>query len=204
MGSFKETKCTECNFKIVTEGRDNFYIDHETDELKEFMYLQLTRIDEEDMKIFGHTERTYCPNCDKLIKSFVITETAYSKEESINRLEEIIKRTDINENHNIDLLIGFQEKDERIRIAFNEDREKEIIDNEFLEKFRNSENVLTIVEFEESRDFETVEEYREYEKTKDTRKLTVLNAIKIYRNFQDKKCHICENNLEIGHMVNID
>ena len=51
--------------------------------------------------------------------------------------------------NNIELLIWFQENEERERIQWDNGEEKsEINDNEFLKKFRKNENILTIVQVE--------------------------------------------------------
>ena len=100
MVGFSEVLCTNCNFKIIVHGVDHFYIDYKTDKLKEFMWLMRTEIDWNN-EIFGHIHRTYCPSCDKIIKTYIITKSKYSKEESIHKLENILKKSDINENDNI-------------------------------------------------------------------------------------------------------
>ena len=80
MGSINGMSCSHCDFKIILEGIDSFYVDHNTDELIEYILLMMTRIDE-DNKMSGHIERTYCPDCDKLIKTYIIAESKYSEEE---------------------------------------------------------------------------------------------------------------------------
>ena len=91
MGSIYGISCSKCDFEIILDGLDSFYVNHNTDELIEYIVLMLTRIDE-DNKISGHIERTYCPDCDKLIKTYIIRESQYSEGEYINKLEEIIKK----------------------------------------------------------------------------------------------------------------
>ena len=132
MTGFSEVLCTNCNFKILLHGVDRFYIDYKTDKLKEFMWLMSTEIDWNN-EIFGHIHRTYCPNCDKIVKTYIITKSKYSKEESIHKLEEILKESDINENANIDFLYNHQ-KYHMPQIILLKGK-KEYYNNEFLEKF---------------------------------------------------------------------
>ena len=107
MGSINGMSCSHCDFKIILEGIDSFYVDHKTDELIEYILLMMTRIDE-DNEISGYIERTYCPDCDKLIKTYIIRESKYSGEESINKLEEIIKNSDINDKEQIKFYSDFE------------------------------------------------------------------------------------------------
>ena len=59
-----------CDFKIILEGIDSFYVGHKADELIEYILLMMTRIGE-DNEISGYIERIYCPDCDKLIMPIV-------------------------------------------------------------------------------------------------------------------------------------
>ena len=207
MGNLTEMECTVCDFKIITDGYDRFYVDYNTGELVEFMFLRLTEIDDNN-EMYGHIKKTYCPNCDKIIKTYMITESKYSEEESINKLEKIIKKSDVNEAHNIDMLIGFQEHDEYIRKSFGDEGEEKIINNDFFERFRENENILPIVQFENylgTADFKTVEEYCEHEKNMRCGKIICPQCgEQLYREFQAKKCPICDNELAFGYMLDID
>ena len=93
--SLTEIKCSNCNFKIIPDGANIFYIDHKTYELVEYMSLMLSKRDETYM--WGHIEKTYCNNCDKLIKTYIIRESKYSKDESIIKLKKLLEKSDINE-----------------------------------------------------------------------------------------------------------
>lgn len=207
MGSFSEILCTHCNFKITLDGVNQFYIDEKSNELVEYMSLMLTKIDYTN-KIFGHIERTYCPDCGKLIKTYIITESEYPKEESINKLEEIIKKSDINEKDNIELLIEFQEDEKVLHRALNDGKEDKFINNEFIEKFKSNKNILTKVQFEKKlsfSDFETVEEFSERARKLEDTKINCPQCDRIlYRNFHLGKCPICEHELIFGHQVMID
>lgn len=176
MGSIRGISCAHCDFNMILEGLDSFYVDHKTDELIEYILLMLTRIDEEN-KISGHIERTYCSDCDKLIKTYVINESKYSEEESINRLEEIIKKSDINDKEQIEFYSGLA-------------REKP---NECIIKFMKNENILPIVLYE------PIDENSIYEDSNCNRKINCPQCgKKLYRNFHEIKCPICGNYLDFG------
>ena len=205
--SLTEIKCSNCNFKLIPDGANIFYLNPKTNELVEYMSLRLSKRDETIM--WGHIEKTYCYNCDKLIKTYLIRESEYSKDESIIKLRKLLEKSDFNEKHNIELLIWFQEDEERERNQWDDGEEKsEIIDNEFLEKFRKNENILTIVQMEKyykSIFFETVDEAIEYEKKVNNSKINCPQCNKqLYRNFHAKKCPLCESELIMGISVDID
>lgn len=204
MWSFYEILCTHCNFKIINGGVDNFYIDCKTNELVE--YFQGMIFIERDGDIFGHIKRTYCPKCNKLIKTYIITKSEYSKEESIHKLKKKLNNSNIEEKKNIDLLMEIQkDHNEILRIS---NKEEELFNNEFLEKFKTNNNILTKVQFEKDLDicdFETIEEYDEYEKRKEDCKITCPQCGEmVYRSFHIGKCPICENKLTFGIRAMLD
>lgn len=205
MVGFSEVLCTNCNFKIIIHGVDHFYIDYKTDKLKEFMWLMRTEIDWNN-EIFGHIHRTYCPSCDKIIKTYIITKSKYSKEESIHKLEDILKKSDINENDNIDFLYNHQKYHLPPIRAYKD--KKDYFNNEFIEKFRENENILTKVQFEkkvDSSDFETYEEYGDFRKKMEDSKISCPKCGKqLYRSFHVEKCPICENELIYGIHTRVD
>ena len=165
----------------------------------------LTEIDGSN-EIFGYIEQTYCPDCDKLIKTYVITESKLSKEESISKLEEIIEKTDINEKKNIELLLYFQEGKREEALRWGEDFDEDI-NNEFLERFAYDENVLALVEFKEDleiSDFESIDEYIDYEYGMNAKINCPECKKELYREFKRDKCPICGNELEFGYSANID
>ena len=196
MGSFYDIGCSNCDFRMGMEGYDQFYIDHNSGELVEYMLLMMTRIDSEN-ELSGYIERTYCPDCDKIVKTYIITESKYLVEESINKLKELLKISDINETRNIDLLISFYEGEEG-----------EISKNKFLDKFRKNENILTVALFEERKsmcDFETNEEFYEHLEQIRNYKINCPKCGKqLYRNFHAAKCPKCGNKIIFGDMVMLD
>lgn len=182
MGSINGMSCSHCDFKIILEGIDSFYVDHKTDELIEYILLMMTRIDE-DNEISGYIERTYCPDCDKLIKTYIIRESKYSGEESINKLEEIIKNSDINDKEQIKFYSDFE-------------GEKP---NKFLKKFMKNENILSIVLYE------PFDENSIYEDSDRNSKINCPQCgKKLYRNFHGIKCPICGNYLDFGFSAMLD
>ena len=204
MGRFFEILCANCNFKIIIGGYDNFYIDHKSNELVEYMPLMLSEIDRKN-EIFGYIEQTYCPGCDKLIKSYIITESKLSKDESISKLEEIIEKTDINEKRNIELLLYFQQEPKVDAILGRKDFDEDI-NNDFLQRFESNENVLTLVEFKEAlnrSDFESMDEYIEYDYGMNAKINCPECKRELYREFKGDECPICGNELEYGCGANI-
>ena len=204
--------CTKCDFKWVGWEVDRFYVDNETGELEEY-FQGILKINH-DGDIFGKIYRTYCPTCDKLIKTYSIRESKYSKEESIKKVEELIKKSDVNESMDIDLLIMFSGPGEGEKSNY-----------EFIEKFRNNENILTIVRFEElgTRDIEDVKkmfkkkgidwndvpfEFRErflkYEKNIKPEIDCPKCGREYNRTFHSKKCPICGEELKSEHLAALD
>ena len=207
MSGIHEAICENCNFKILTGGKDKFYIDCTTGELVEFMHLPLTKIDD-NHKIIGQIMRNYCPNCDKIIKTYLITESRYSEEESINILEEILKKSDINETDIINLVIDFIDIEKETAESFGDELPDEEFDIEYYERFKNNENILTVIQFEnyQAEDFEDPNEYLKYIKIdKYKSKINCPECEKeLSRAFKEKTCPICDNELICGFGVDID
>ena len=142
-----------------------------------------TRIDE-DNKMAGYIERTYCPDCDKLIKTYIIRESKYSEEESISKLEEIIKKSDINDKEQIEFYADFEGEEP----------------NEFINKFLNKENILSIVCFEP---FDEDSFY--YKDINHDIRINCPQCDKeLFRNFKAEKCPVCESELLYGLSAMLD
>lgn len=194
--------CTKCNFKILLHS-EWFYIDYTTGELSDITYLSKEMQD--NSGIYGQIMRNYCPNCDKLIKTYIITESEYSEENSINMLEKILKKSDIAETDFIDATIDFQKDLNEESRCFGEEILEEEINQEYYERFKKNENILTVVQFENCQitDFKDASEYIEY-MMKNRWKVKICCPQcnqHLSRQFQGEKCPICGNEAKSGFWV---
>ena len=115
----------------------------------------------------------------------------------IDKLEKILRKTDVNETRNIDLLKWFQKEDEL-----------NMIKTEFLEKFQKNENISTIVQAErywKTIYFETLDESLEYKRNLKNSKISCpCCGEELYRKFRSEKCPLCESELKCEFTVDID
>lgn len=162
---------------------------------------------QDNSSIHGRIMRNYCPNCDKIIKTYIITKSEYSEENSINMLEKILKKSDITETDFIDAIIDFQKDLNEDCRSFGEEILEEEIDQEYYERFKKNENILTVVQFENCQitDFKDSTEYMVYMKN-DRWKVKIhcpqCNQ-HLSREFQGKLCPICGNEVKSGFWVDI-
>lgn len=196
--------CTKCNFKILLHS-EWFYIECNEDKLSDITYLSKEMQD--NSSIYGQIMRNYCPNCNKLIKTYIITKSKYSEEKSINMLEKILKKSDITETDFIDAIIDFQKDLNEDCRSFGEEILEEEIDQEYYERFKKNENILTVVQFENCQitDFKDASEYIEYMMKNRWKVKICCPQCNQYlsREFQGKQCSICGNEVKSGFWVDI-
>lgn len=75
MAQIIEYKCINCSLELVDDGR-RFYYDEESKQTFDFLVLMLTVNRDLGAKIKGRTSETYCGNCKKPLKIYIIEECA--------------------------------------------------------------------------------------------------------------------------------
>lgn len=96
MAVTSEYKCTECDFKIYDEDLV-FILNENEDKIIETIFLMSTHKIISQSKLEGHIYKTYCPNCNKLIKTYII-----NKNETELSEEEIIEIINNSQDNNLD------------------------------------------------------------------------------------------------------
>ena len=93
MGYQENFYCMECGFKFI-DNHLNFFYDEESKKVEEFMIVRHNCDIDSGAKIKGSIRKTYCPDCDKTIKNYIITfyNKDLDKEIVIDKVKKGIKR----------------------------------------------------------------------------------------------------------------
>lgn len=86
MGEEIDYVCENCGFEII-ENFPVFYYDSNTKSVVEYIILMLTVGMDKNSKIKGRVNETYCPHCNRFLKTYLIEEITCSDYDS----KEIIK-----------------------------------------------------------------------------------------------------------------
>ena len=95
MGSINVDKCLNCGLELVDNGL-RFYYDEDSKQIIEYMILMRTVNWGSDSKIRGRVSETYCGECGKFVRVYVILESEYENPIEIvregidNYLEELL------------------------------------------------------------------------------------------------------------------
>lgn len=65
--------CDECGFDITDDGR-LFYYDEESQECIDYLLLMSTVNLDDESRIWGHVNETYCRDCDRFLRVYTIRE----------------------------------------------------------------------------------------------------------------------------------
>ena len=93
MGTIEIYNCNKCNFKFKNDYL-NFFYDEKTQKTEDFMHVILNMYLYENSKIKGYIMKTYCPYCDKIIKTYIIHSISedISKDSAIVKIKEGIEK----------------------------------------------------------------------------------------------------------------
>lgn len=93
MGFTEEYVCPICRFKYTDYGQ-GFTYNEKTKSFDYFLLLGPSEDVDDDAEILGMVIQTYCFNCKKIIKNYLITEYPkdVSEEVIINKIEKMIEK----------------------------------------------------------------------------------------------------------------
>lgn len=90
MAQITEYKCINCGLELVDDGR-RFYYDDESKQTIDFLWLMSTAGCDMGSKIKGRASETYCGNCKKPLKIYIIEECAEDISNPCEMVKEGIK-----------------------------------------------------------------------------------------------------------------
>ena len=101
MASIDYFECEDCGFKWKDQGPLFFFL-NENDEIEEYILLKTAMDLDKDSSISGDIIETYCVNCDKKIKIYVISliKKPFDEGKSLSHIEELAKENKIS-NRNL-------------------------------------------------------------------------------------------------------
>lgn len=126
MPSIDYFECEDCGFRWKDQGPMVFCLNDE-DKIEEYILLSTTMDLDMDLKISGDIVETYCVNCNKKIKLFLIAtiKDPYNQDSAINKISDLaenkqfsntylkpfIKSDDLKDDfYMVDLLKNFHSK----------------------------------------------------------------------------------------------
>lgn len=101
MASIDYFECDDCGFRWKDQGPLFFFL-NENDEIEEYILLRTAMDLDKDSSISGDIIETYCVNCDKKIKIYVIStiKKPFDEENAISLIEDLANEKKIS-NRNL-------------------------------------------------------------------------------------------------------
>lgn len=96
MASIDYFECEDCGFKWKDQGPLFFFL-NENDEIEEYILIRTAYDLDRDALITGDIIESYCVNCDKKIKLYIISliRKPYDEEDAIELIEKLAKENKI-------------------------------------------------------------------------------------------------------------
>ncbi|MCQ2962192.1 MAG: hypothetical protein MJ235_07650, partial [archaeon] len=100
MASIDYFECEDCGFKWKDQGPLFFFL-NEKEEIEEYILLRNIMDLDKDSPISGDIVETYCANCDRKIKIYVISfiKKPLNEEEAIDLIESLASENKISNEH---------------------------------------------------------------------------------------------------------